>query len=405
MSRQPLGKTVEMPSESTGIGRFQTPALVAGLLGLAVSALGFFQNKDDLFRSYLVSYLFWFSVAAGSLAVLMLQYVTGGEWGLMIRRPLGAAARTMLWMALFFVPVILGMRSIFPWMNADLVQHDDVLKLKAAYLNPTRFIAFAVLYFALWNLWAWRIRALSLSFYRDRSPYTELSRRKWAASGLGMIVLTLTFASIDWMMSLEPKWTSTMYGITFTVGCGLSAFAFVVFFLTRIVHTPAMQDVLKPTHLRDLGNLTLAFVMFYAYVSFSEFLLVWYANLHEEIPHFLYREHGLWGVLAALLVVFHFFLPFFMLLMRSIKDRPQTIAVVAVIIIVMRYVAIEWLVAPSWYGEHFHYSWMSLTTLIGIGGVWMWAFIGQLKGQTIIPIHETWVEEALREGAVRIENA
>jgi len=217
-----------------------------------------------------------------------------------------------------------------------------------------------------------------------------------------MIVLTLTFASIDWMMSLEPRWNSTMYGITFTVGCGLSSFAFVTFFLARLARIPAMAGILKPSHLRDLGNLMLAFVMFYAYTAFSEFLLIWYANIHEEIPHFLIREHGAWGFLAALIVLFHFFLPFFMLLMRPIKDRPETIAVVTVIIIVMRYVAIYWLVAPGWYGDHFHYSIWNVATLIGIGGVWLYAFIDQLKGQTIIPIHETWVEEAVREGALRV---
>jgi hypothetical protein len=193
-----------------------------------------------------------------------------------------------------------------------------------------------------------------------------------------------------------------MYGITFTVGCALSAFAFVTFFLSQLARTGAMAGILKPSHLRDLGNLLLAFVMFYAYTAFSEFLLIWYGNMHEEIPHYLIREHGVWGVLAFSLVIFHFFLPFFMLLMRPIKDRPQTIAIVTVIIIVMRYVAIYWLVAPSWYGEEFHYSWMDFTSLIGIGGIWMFAFIHELKGQTIIPIHETWVEEALREGALRV---
>src|SRR5438105_13159395 len=191
-----------------------------------------------------------------------------------------------------------------------------------------------------------------------------------------------------------------MYRIAFSVGCGLSAFAFVTFFLSRLATTEAMAGILKPSHLRDLGNLMLAFVMFYAYTAFSEFLLIWYANTHEEIPHYLVREQGVWGAIAFIIVAFHFFLPFFLLLMRPIKDRPQTIAVVTVIIIVMRYIAIYWLVAPSWYGEHFAYSWMDLSSLIGIGGIWLWAFIGQLKGQTIIPIHETWVEEAIREGAL-----
>jgi hypothetical protein len=163
-----------------------------------------------------------------------------------------------------------------------------------------------------------------------------------------------------------------------------------------------MQGILKASHLRDLGNLLLTFVMFYAYVAFSEFLLIWYANLHDEIPYYINRVTGVWGALAICIILFHFFLPFFMLLMRPIKDRPQTIGAVTVIILVMRYVAIYWLIAPAFYGEHFHYSIWCLTSLVGIGGVWLWAFIDQLKGQTIIPIHETWVEEAIREGALRV---
>jgi hypothetical protein len=295
----------------------------------------------------------------------------------------------------------LGMHAIYSWTDESLVAHDKVLQAKSGYLNITFFLIRAAFYFACWILWAWRIRVLSLRFYEDRSPYTSLSRQKWAASGLVMIIMTLTFTAFDWMMSIEPKWSSTMYGINFFIGAGLAAYAFVIFFLTRLAGTPAMADILKPTLFRDLGNLMLAFVMLWAYTAFSEFLLIWYANQKEEIPHFLVRRVGVWGFLAVLLILFHFFLPFFLLLMRAIKDRPSTIAVVAVIVLVMRFIGIYWLVEPAWSGEHFHFSWMTLASLIGIGGVWLYAFLGELKGQTIIPIHETWVEEAVREGALK----
>src|SRR5207237_196518 len=158
--------------------------------------------------------------------------------------------------------------------------------------------------------------------------------RKWAALGLPMIVMTLTFCSIDWVMSLEPKWYSSMFGITFTVSCGLSAYAYVIFLLTQLAKTRAMAGILKPSHFRDLGNLMLAFGMFWAYTAFSQFLLIWYANIKEEVPYYLKREYGVWGFMAITLVLFHFFLPFFMLLMRAIKDRPSTIAIVSVVILV-----------------------------------------------------------------------
>lgn len=384
---------------ATGVARAQAPALLIGVIGIAVALIGWFTNADAFYKAWLPAFVYWFLIAAGALAILMLQYVTGGEWGIVIRRPLGAAARTLPLFLLFGIPVALGLPAIYEWARPEAAQ-DHLLAQKALWLNQPGWVVRALIYFALLSLWAWRIRVLSLRFYQDRSPYTELSRRKWAASGIFMIVMTLTLASIDWVMSLEPKWYSSMFGISFTIGAGLSAFAFVTFFLTLISRTPAMADILKSSHFRDLGNLMLAFTMLWAYTAFSQFLLIWYGNIKEETPYYLKRMHGGWGVMAAVLIVFHFFLPFFMLLMRSIKDHPRTIAIVTVILLLMRFVDIYWLVAPAHHGEHFHFHWITLFAFLGIGGLWLAAFIWQLKGQTIIPIHETWVDEALREGAL-----
>jgi len=386
--------------ENTGIGRFRVPALVVGVLGFAVTILGWVTATPFAMRAYLSSYLFWFQIVAGALGVLCLQYVTGGEWGILLRRPLGAAARTMSIMLVLGIPIAVGVTYIYPWTNNAYMHADEALHLKQGYLNTNFWLIRAAAYFVIWILWAWRIRILSLKFYEDRSPFTDLRRRGWAAAGIPMIILTLTFFSIDWMMSLEPKWYSTMYGINFIVSSGLAAFAFCTFFFSRLATTPAMGDIIKPLHFRDMGNLMLAFVMLWAYTAFSEYLLIWYGNIKEETPHYLVRQEGPWGTVAIALVVLHFFLPFFMLLMRSIKDRPATIGMVAVLVLVMRYVGTVWNVAPS-YG-HFHYTLWDVGSLLGVGGIWLFFFIGQLRGQTIIPIHETWVEEAIREGAVKV---
>jgi hypothetical protein len=385
---------------ATGIARAQMPALVIGVIGLAGSIAGYLTNGPEFFRAWLAPFVFWFLISAGALGILMLQYVTGGEWGVLIRRPLGAAARIIPLFLLFGIPVVLGLNHVYIWANADVMAADHHLQSKQLWLNPSGWIIRALIYFALWTLFAWRLRALSLDFAKTKSPYTELARRKWSAIGLLMIVLTLTLASVDWVMSLEPLWYSSMFGISFTIGAGLSAFAFVTFFLTLLSDNKAMADVLKPSHFRDLGNLMLAFTMLWAYTNFSQFLLIWYGNIKEETPYYLKRMQDGWGVMAVILIIFHFFLPFFMLLMRAIKDRPRTIAIVTVILLAMRFVDIYWLVAPAHYGEQFHISWITLFAFLGIGGIWLWAFIGQLKGQTIIPIHETWVDEAIREGAL-----
>jgi hypothetical protein len=392
--------TTATRESATGIARWQMPALIAGVLGIIGAAIGFVTDQPEFFRAWLAPFVFWFLIAAGSLAVLCLQYVTGGEWGVLIRRPLGAAARTLPLFLLFGLPLIFGLPHVYEWANHDKVAHDLLLQKKQLWLNPMGWGIRALVYFALWALWAWRIRRLSVEFAKSRSPFVELSRRKWAAAGLLVMVMTLTFTSIDWVMSLEPKWYSSMFGISFTVGAGLSAFAFVTFFLTTISRTQAMIDILKPNHFRDLGNLMLAFTMLWAYTAFSEFLLIWYGNIKEETPYYLKRMHGGWGVLALMLVLFHFFLPFTMLLMRRIKDRPSSIAIVTVIVLVMRFVDIYWLVVPAHHSQHFYFSWITIPAFLGIGGLWLSAFIWQLKGQTIIPIHETWVEEAIREGAL-----
>lgn len=384
---------------ATGIGRVQMPALIAGVIGVAGAIAGWAMDSEQFFRAWLAPFVYWFLIAAGALTILCLQYVTGGEWGVLIRRPLGAAARTIPLFLLFGLPVILGLPHIYEWAT-PAVADDHLLHQKQFWLNPTGWGIRALVYFALWTLWAWRLRALSVDFAKTRSPYTELARRKWAAAGLLVMVLTLTLTSVDWVMSLDWRWYSSMFGIAFLVGAGLSAYAFVTFFLTTISQTRAMEGILKPNHFRDLGNLMLAFTMLWAYTNFSQFLLIWYGNIKEETPYYLTRSQGGWGVLAVILILFHFFLPFFMLLMRSIKDRPATIAVVTLILLAMRFIDIYWLVTPAHHPGGFYFSWMTIPSFLGIGGLWLAAFIHQLKGQTIIPIHETWVEEAIREGAL-----
>ena len=387
----------------TGVARAQMPAIVIGVLGTIAAAIGFFTDAREFFHAWLPAFVFWFLIASGALGVLMLQYVTGGEWGVLIRRPLGAAARTIPLFILFGLPIVFGLRHIYIWADPAIVHGDHLLEQKALWLNPGGWIIRSLIYIVLLSLWAWRVRILSLKFYEDRSPFTELKRRKWSAFGLVIFVMVLTLSGVDWVMSLEPKWYSSMFGISFTVGAGLSAFAFVTFFLTLLSENDAMKGILKPMHFRDLGNLMLAFTMLWAYTNFSQFLLIWYGNIKEETPYYLKRMHGGWGVMAAILIVFHFFLPFTMLLMRNIKDRPRTIAIVTVIILVMRFIDIYWLTAPAHHAQHFYFSWITLAALFGIGGLWMAAFIWQLKGQTIIPIHETWVDEAIREGALQRE--
>jgi len=384
------------PEITTPFDRYRVPMVVVGIAGLAVLIAGAFSSPEEFFRSWLVGFIFWFGVSIGALGILMVQYLTGGAWGVLMRRPLEAASRTLPLTALFFVPILFGMHSIYEWTHEDVVQGDALLRHKAIYLNIPFFAARAIVFFGIWLAFAYLMNRWSKKRERTDSPWYALKLRGISAGGLVTLGLTLSFASVDWMMSLEPHWFSTMYGISFVVGNLLSGFAFVVLIVVMLSGYEPVSKLAKPMTFRDFGNLMLAFVMLWAYTAFSEYLLIWYGNLKEEIPWYLRRVAGGWGAIAVLLLVFHFFLPFVMLLMRGIKDRPRALGMVAGLILVMRVVDIQWLIMPAYGDGHVSY-WKPVLAVVGMGGIWMAVFIWQLRRNALLPMNETTVQEALVE--------
>jgi len=382
--------------------RLQTPALVVGAIGLALAAIGWLTNAQQFFRSYLVAFVFVAGISLGSLTLLMLQHLTGGVWGILIRRPLEAAARNLPLLAIAFVPVALGLQKLYIWTDHDLVAHDHLLQIKEPYLNAPFFIARTAGYFALWIVITMLLTRWSKQQEQDSSPWIGQRLRFLSAAGLPIMGLTLTFTSIDWMMSLEPHWFSTMYGISFIVGCGLSAFAFTISLTVLMADKEPISLIAQPIHFRDLGNLMFAFVMLWAYTAFSQFMLIWYGNIREEVPWYTRRMTGGWGVIAGILIIFHFFLPFFALLLRAIKDRPRTLGIVAMGVVVMRALDIFWLMAPGYYPEQVHapfaIHWLDPVTLLGLGGIWFYFFLRSLSRESIVPFSEPYVQEALSHG-------
>jgi hypothetical protein len=373
------------------------PALVIGVIGLVASIAGAFMAQEQFFRSWLVAFIFWTALTIGSLAILMLQYMTGGWWGYMIRRPLLAAIANFPLMILAAIPVYVGAEHLYTWMDHDLMEHDHILNQKVAYLNWEAFVGRGILFFALWMLWAYMLRRYDAAFDETGSPHTALSLRRWSASGLLLVALTSTFASVDWMMSLDPYWFSTMFGISFLIGAGLLAFSFAILVITGMADQSPVKDVAKPVYFRDLGNLTFAFVMLWAYTAFSQFLLIWYGNIKEEIPWYLVRSHGAWGFVSVMMIVLHFFLPFLLLLMRGIKDRPKLLGRVVLFIIVMRAVDYYWIVAPNWSteGHHatFNLHWLDFTTILGLGGIWVFMFFRTLGKRDVLASRAQFQEE------------
>jgi len=350
---------------------------------------------EQFFRSYLIAYLFWLGVALGCLPLLMLHHLVGGTWGFVIRRVLEAGTRTLPLMVVLFVPLLFGIHSLYEWSHADVVARDAVLQAKRAYLNSTFFVVRAVVYFLSWIIFAWLLNRWSVE--QDKTGNPNLIRRFQLLSGPGIIVysLAMTFASIDWGMSLEPHWFSTIYGVLFIVGQALAAMAFATAVAVRLSESPPLSQFMNAQVFQDLGNLLLAFIMLWAYISFSQYLIIWAGNLPDEIPWYLHRGSNGWQWVAALLALFHFAIPFVLLLGRGNKRNKAFLGKIAIAVLVMRWVDVYWLIAPSFApAVGIHVLDVLLFGIIGV--IWFYVFWGQLMKMPLVPLRDPYfvVEKA-----------
>ena len=367
--------------ELSGLGR---GALVVGALGVVASIAGAWLDPAQFYRSYLVAFLYCAGLSVGCLAVLMICNLTGGGWGVAVRRPLEAGAGMLPLVALLFVPLLFGLSHLYTWTQAATLAADELVRSKRAYLNVPFFVARAALYFAAWLAMAFLLRRWSHA--QDRTGdlrYADLMR-KLSGGGIVLVGFTVTFASFDWVMSLDPRWFSTIFGLLFLGGQGLGAMAFVVAVAYLLSRRPDYARALKPTILNDLGNLMLAFVMIWAYLSFSQLLIIWAGNLPEEIPWYLRRISGGWNFVAIGLAIFYFAVPFLVLLSRMNKRRHRRLAAIAIGILVVRAVDLFFLVAPEFSPERITAHWLDLATLAGLGGVWLTIFVQRMGNAPLL---------------------
>jgi hypothetical protein len=384
------------------IDRLRRPALVAGVIALAACAAGAVASPGAFFRGYLFAYVFFTGLSLGCLSIVMLHHSTGGAWGIPIRRILESGTRTLPLVAILFLPIALGMKYLYPWSRPEEVGKDTLLQAKAAYLNVPFFLARAAFYFAVWIAVAYFVNRWSLE--QDRAGSRALTRKLQLLSAGGLVAygLTMTFASIDWVMSLEPHWFSTMYGVLYIAGQALNALAFVTAALVLMSGEKPFSGFVRSSHFHDLGKLLLAFVMFWSYVSFAQYLIIWAGNLPEEIPWYLRRLHGGWGWVGAALVVLHFALPFLLLLPEGANRNARVLASVAGLVVLMRLVDVYWLVRPvftqasaSAASARFEVHWLDLAAAVGIGGVWLAVFLWQLEERPLLPVNDPEFVEAL----------
>lgn len=456
------------------VTRLQFPALIVGVAGLVVCLLAMFlgdATRNMLLRSWLWAYMFWLGLPAGCLGVLMLQHLTGGRWGLTIRRMLEAGAVMILPMAVLFVPLFLSVGQIYPWANGHaevtpehttpaahpaaatspataeagltpgtggeaiargpvdpygtptahprgdvgaVESHHEIEGFKRWWLDPTHFRIRAIIYFGVWLVWT--LLLLTWSHAEDRNGDPRHLRRLQLISGPGLVLyaLTMTGAVFDWVMSLDPHWYSTMFGVIFIVGQVLSCFAFVIALIALLHDREPLAGLIDPTLLNDLGNLMMAFVLIFAYVSFSQYLIIWSGNLSEETPFYYFRTHGGWQWVAFVIVLFHFAVPFLLLLWRRNKRHIKPLAMIALGVIVMRWVDLFWVIIPAflqgkvdlraipngapsfpvWQGLH----WTLPAALAGIGGLWVALYAWQLKRRPLLPLHDARLAEVSAHG-------
>jgi hypothetical protein len=379
------------------VGRLQQRALTVGGIALLVSILGAVRSPGLFYQSYLMSFTLILGLTLGSLGLLMLQHLTSGQWGIIIRRSLESATRTLPLILVFFLPIVFfGMKYLYgAWLDPEELKKEPLSKFQQTYLTAGGFQLRAIIYFAIWLLLMFLFNSWSKE--QDVNQEDRSLRRRFkmfAGPGIILYVFATSFAAVDWVMSLSPHWASTIYGFLFIAGQLISSMAFMIAVVVLLARTEPFSSVLQKRHLHDLGKLLLAFVMLWAYFDFSQLLIIWSGNQPEEISFYRTRLYGGWGVVAVIVLVFHFFVPFFLLLSQDVKRNAKVLPKIALWLIFMRLVDLYWMTRPE-FTSHAAPTWLDIVLPIALGGLWLGFFAFHLKRHPLLPLGDPKLEEAL----------
>jgi hypothetical protein len=387
------------------LDRLQWRALGVAVVALLICIIGAPFDPPQFFRAYLTAHLFYLGIALGCMAILMLYHLTGGAWGFLIRRILEAGTRTLPLLAILFIPVAFGLPYLYPWARPDEVAADPGLQHKQIYLNVPFFWVRAALFFVLWMGLAYFLNTWSRQ--QDETDDPRLAQRLTRLSAPGLVIygISITFASVDWVMSLQPAFRSTIFGPIFASGEILSGQAFALILMAWLVARPPVANLISLEALNDLGNLLFTFLIIWAYLVWFQFMLIWIANLPYDARWYVERSSGGWLGVAWALFILHFTIPFFLLLMRDIKRNPQALAAVAGLLLFMQLVFMYYQVMPAFpettLGEH----WMDFLTPLGVGGIWLAYFLWELKRTPILPQHDLNQQSAVHLHRLDVEEA
>ena len=379
------------------VKRIGQRALIVGVvfsLGALVLA---FTRPEQFYRGYLLGYMDWLGIALGSMAIVMIRHLTGGGWGTVIRRILGAAMRTLPIMAILFIPIIIGVlnHQMYPWLKPLDAIADKNIKahlekhafIKDAYLNPSGFIIRAVIYLAIWNLLSFLLSLWSKQTDKPNAPDNTQKFKAVAGPGLILYAFTISFAAIDWVMSLDPSWISTIYGLIILIGEVLAAMCFAIVVERILYDYKPMSEMLRPDFVQDHGKWTLTFIMVWAYFNFSQWLIIWAGNLPTEITFYLKRINHGWGWVAVFLAFFHFVIPFVILLSRPFKRNIRKLVWLGGWLLCMRYVDLFWNIEPN-FSINFSVTIADIVVPIAIGSIWIFFFCRNLAALPLLPAYD-----------------
>lgn len=369
--------------------------VVLAVVSLGLAAWGGFFSPKQFAYSWLFAFMFFFTITLGSLFWILVHHAVDADWSVVVRRQLENIAWLFPVLAVLFIPIVLNAKTLFSWMN--IVPGQDVLlDGKAPYLNQPFFWVRAAFYFLFLSTAAFLLRRNSVRQDKDGDPRYTWSSRKMVFPMLPLFALSLTFSAVDWLMGLDFKWFSTMWGVYIFAGSALSSMCVLVLLVTALRSAGYFKDVVTIEHYHIMGKLMLAFTVFWAYIGFSQYMLYWYANIPEETAYFLRRNTGSWNTLSIILVAGHFFLPFVILLFQATKKKPLLLCAVAAWILLMHMLDMYIVVLPTFHKAGFAPHWLDLVCLLAIGATLAAIFMKRLGDTPLWPVKDPRLGNSLR---------
>jgi hypothetical protein len=368
----------------------------AALVAVILCAFGYWQDSTRFFRSYMVAFAFTAATGLGATFFVMVQYLTGSAWSVTVRRIMENIMITLPVGAILFIPIAFGLKDIYSWTNAAMVAADPVLKLKANYLTQNAFLIRTYIFFVLWSIWIFAISHQSVKQDTEKSIRQMNIASGWSAPGLFLVVVVGTLASYDWLMSIEPKWYSTIFGLYILAGGALTFMSIVTLVALGFRKAGILNRSITLEHYHDLGKWMFALTAFYTYIAFSQYLLIWYANLPEETIWYRHRSAGSWLYVALAMPVIRFIIPFFILICRPAKRNLTILGTMAVWCVVVEYVDLYWVVMPAYYKDGPQVHWLDFATLAATVSICGLAFWSRFKRHKMVPVGDLRFEQSLQ---------